>query len=377
MTDTLTRPLVIDSDSHVMEPADLWTTYLEPEYRSRAIRIEEVDGVEHLLMGEQVILAGRLAGLGGGHIDPVELFGGSLKYADGCPPGSYDAHARLAMYDAQAIDAGVVFPTIGILPFLCDDIDLLSAYCRAYHRWQADFASIAPDRILAIANLNLRDRDEAERELLWCIEHGFRGVFLPPEPVDGRRPGDPHFDRLWSIAAEAGMPLCLHVVVRFDGAGLPFAPWAMTGAGLLFGFALGAPGQVMPAITTMVLDGVFDRVPNLKVICVEAGCGWAAYLMDRLDEKQGHFATIMSPLKEKPSEYIRNNVWFVAEPNERTIQTQLELVGPDRILWGSDFPHIDSHPDAIDHIHRALDGLLPEQQAAVLGENAARVFGLG
>jgi predicted TIM-barrel fold metal-dependent hydrolase len=157
---------------------------------------------------------------------------------------------------------------------------------------------------------------------------------------------------------------------------VPVAPWAITGAGLLFGFSLSAPGQIMPAITTMVLDGVFDRVPDLKVLCVEAGCGWAAYLMDRLDEKQAHFASIMSPLKEKPSDYLRKNVWFVAEPNERTIDMQLDLVGQDRILWGSDFPHIDSHPDAIDHIHRAVTGLRPEQRTAVLGANAARVFGL-
>ena len=121
------RTLVVDADSHVLEPADLWLRHLEPRFRDRAIRIEERDGVEHLVMGEQVIMAGNLAGLGGAHIERRELFAPGMRYADGCPPASYDAAARLALYDEWGVDAGLVFPTIGILPFPCDDQDLVSA----------------------------------------------------------------------------------------------------------------------------------------------------------------------------------------------------------------------------------------------------------
>ncbi len=78
--------IVIDCDSHVMEPADLWQRYLEPEFRDRAIRIERRDGIEHLIIGEQSVLQGVLAGLGGAHRDPAELFAGSLSYADGGGP---------------------------------------------------------------------------------------------------------------------------------------------------------------------------------------------------------------------------------------------------------------------------------------------------
>lgn len=368
--------LVIDADSHVMEPRDLWLTRLEPAYRDRAIRIEETDGVEQLIIGEQVVLSGTLAGLGGGHLDPADLFGGQLHYEDGCPPGSYDPRARLAMYDEQGITAGVVFPTIGILPFVNDDQDLASAYCRAYNRWQAEFASAAPDRILAMAHVNLLDLDEACRELRWCLDHGFRGVFLPPEPVAGIRPGDPHFDPFWSVVAEAGVPACLHVVVRFGGAGVPFEAWQRSGAGLLFGFSLGATGQVMPAVASMVLDGLFDRHPTLKVLCVEAGCGWAPYLMDRLDDKASHFPALAGLLQRRPSDYLRRNIWWVAEPRERTIDMVCDLVGEDRVLWGSDFPHIDSHPDAIEHIQASVAALTPRRRDAVLGLNAAAVFGL-
>lgn len=386
MTDTLheTGPrtpghdaLVIDADSHVMEPPDLWLTYLEPEYRDRAIRIVESDGVEQLVMGEQVVLAGTLAGLGGAHVPRDRLFAGGLKYLDGCPPASYDPAARAALYDEWGVSAGVVFPTIGILPFPCDDVALASAYCRAYNTWQAEFAAGAPGRVLPIAHLNLSDVDEAVRELERCLAMGFKGVFVAPEPVDGIRPGLAHFDPLWARCAEAGVPACLHVVVRFGGAGVPYEPWLVSGAGMVFGFSLGAPGQIIPAVTSMVLDGVFDRHPTLKVVCVEAGCGWAAHLMDRLDEKYELLDFMhAAPLRRRPSEYLRDNVWYVAEPDERSIGAMLDLVGEDRILWGSDFPHIDSKMDAADLIRSSIRSLDPRRRSAVLGANAAAVFGV-
>ncbi|HET6793971.1 MAG TPA: amidohydrolase family protein [Acidimicrobiales bacterium] len=271
-TDTAGTP-VIDADSHVMEPPDLWERYIDPRFRDRAVRIVEVDGVEQLIMNGQVILAGTLAGLGGAHVDRRQVFGGGMKYLDGCPPASYDGAARVALYDDWGVSHGVVFPTIGILPFPCDDPELMSAYCHAYNRWQADFAADADGRVLPIAHLNMADVEGAIAELDWCLERGFRGVFLPPEPIGANRPGEPVFDPLWRRCAEAGVPLCLHVVVRFGGAAVPYAAWHQAGAGLMFGFALGAPGQIIPAVSTLVLDGTFDRVPDLKVLWRPAAAG--------------------------------------------------------------------------------------------------------
>jgi predicted TIM-barrel fold metal-dependent hydrolase len=167
------------------------------------------------------------------------------------------------------------------------------------------------------------------------------------------------------------------VVVRFGGAGIPFMPWHETGmVGSLFSFSTGAPGQIIPTLTTMVVDGVFDRIPSLKVVCVEAGCGWAAYLMDRLDEKHRFFHDMAAvPLDLRPSEYLQRNVWFVAEPEERTIGAALDLVGEDRIVWGSDFPHIDSTLDAPNLIRQSVAALAEVRRIAVMGGNAAALFG--
>ena len=368
--------VVVDCDAHVMEPADLWQRYLEPKFRDRAIRIVEENGVEKLLIGEQVVLEHRLAALGGAHLDRTELFAGGVhKYADGCPPASYDPHARVKMQDEWGVDYGVLFPTIGILPFPVEDPELSSAYCRAYNRWQAEFFQSVPNRVLPIALVNWHDVDEAARELESCLVRGFKGVFVPPETIGGKRPADPHFDPIWRLCEEAGAPGCFHVIVRFRGAALAFSAWHETTPGPLFGFGLGGTGQLIPAMTSVVLDGLFVRFPKLKIVSVEAGCGYAAYLMDRLDEKYRFFRKMVA-LPEKPSEYIRRNCWFVAEPEERTIDAMLDLVGEDKILWGSDFPHVDSTLEAPRLIRQSVANLTPARRAKVMGENAMRLFGL-
>lgn len=373
----MAHSLVIDCDSHVMEPADLWQTYLEPAYRDRAIRIERgPTGNEQLLIADEVVLPGGLAGLGGVEHDRAKLFSGDLTYADGCPAASYDATARGTLLDAWQVDQCVTFPTIGILPFPTDDLDLISAYCRAYNTWQSEFMQGLPGRVIAVAALNWRDVTAATQELERCLRLGFKAVFVPPETIDGKSPSHPHFDPLWQRMGAAGVPGCLHVIVRFSGAAAPFASWhaADPAPGPLFGFGLGATGQMIPALAAMVLDGFFDRHPEQKIASVEAGCGYAAYLMDRLDEKHAVLSGLAPPLQLKPSEYIQRNCYFVAEPEERTIGAMLELVGEHNILWGSDYPHIDSNLAAPQQIRSAIAHLSPERQRAVLGGNAARLF---
>jgi predicted TIM-barrel fold metal-dependent hydrolase len=371
--------LVVDCDSHVMEPATLWQEYLEPKYRANAIRIDEdAQGNESLVIADQVVLPFGLAGLGGVEHDRAELFAGKLKYADGCPAASFEPKARGELLDAWGVDQCVTFPTIGILPFPTDDLDLISAYFRAYNTWQADFMQGLPNRVIAIAVLNWRDVDAAVVELQRCLKLGFKGVFVPPETIDGKRPSHPDFDPIWNVMEAAKVPGCLHVIVRFSGAAAAFSDWHQStpGMGPLFGFGLGATGQMIPALAAMVVDGFFDRHPNLNILSVEAGCGYAAYLMDRLDEKHSVLSSISPSLNLKPSEYIQRNCYFVAEPEERTIGAMLSLVGERNILWGSDYPHIDSTLAAPQLIRRSIETLSAPRQAAVLGGNATRLFGL-
>ncbi len=370
---------MIDCDMHVLEPADLWTTYLEPRFRDNAIRIQtDAGGFEQLVIGGQVVLPRGLAGLGGVELNRAELFAGTKTYAEGCPAASYDPAARIRLQDDWGVPVGVTFPTISILPFPDNDQPLASAYCRAYNTWVAEFAQSASGRVAPIATVNWRDIDDASTELARCLKLGFRGLFVPPETIDGKSPSHPDFDPLWNQLTDTDLPGCLHVIVRFSGAASPFAEWraATPMPGPLFGFGLGATGQIMPALAAMITDGFFDRHPKIKLVSVEAGCGYAAYLMDRLDEKWNVMSALGAPLKLKPSEYVSRNCYFVAEPDERTINAMLDLVGEDNIVWGSDYPHIDANILAPKIIRQTVATLTPERRTRVLRTNAQRLFRL-
>ena len=375
------KPFVVDMDSHVMEPPDLWNNYLEPRYRDRSIYITKDDeGIESLIVDNKVLLKGRLAALGGVEHQADKLFiDPKIPYLDGCPAASYDTQARVQLLDEWQVDAGVVFPTIGILWDKPDDPELAMAYARAYNNWLWDFASPALSRIIPIAHIPLYDVELALEELSRCIKLGFKGMFLAPEPVNGKRPSHPDFDPLWQALVAADLPICVHLIVRFDRVvNLSATNWwnpEKEPMNTVFSFALGGTMQLIPATAALICDGLFDRFPRLKVAIVESGAGYASYLMDRLDEKYDRFGPL-APMKKRPSEYMRENFWFVMDPSERSIDAQCDLMGEEHFMWGSDYPHVDSHASAIDEVHTALAPMSDHRRNLVLGGNAAKLFHL-
>ncbi len=375
------RPFTVDMDSHVLEPADLWERYLEPRYRDRAIRVRvNDDGLEELIVDGEVLMTGRLASLGGIDHEAAELFmRPEVPYAEACPAASYDTAARVALLDEWGVDAGVVFPTIGILWDKPDDPELAMAYARAYNNWQWDFASPALARIIPIAHVPLYDVELAAAELDRCLGLGFKGMFLAPEPVCGKRPSHPDFDPLWARLVEADLPVCIHLIVRFNRiVNSASALWwdaTREPMNLLFAFGLGGTMQLMPAVSALICDGLFDRFPRLKVAIVESGAGYATYLGDRLDEKHARFGAL-SALRRRPSEYLRENFYFVMDPSERSIDAQCELLGETQFMWGSDYPHIDAHENCMDEVRAALAPMGEARRNRVLGGNARALFGL-
>jgi predicted TIM-barrel fold metal-dependent hydrolase len=239
---------------------------------------------EHLIIDRQVIMSGGLSGLGGAETNRAEL--PYMTYLDSAPLASFDTAERIKMYDTKGMEGGVVFPTIGIL-WDTPDPKLADAYCRAYNRWCEDFRADQGDRIFPMAHVAMHDPEMAHTELKRCLKAGFRGMFVAPEPVNGRSPAHPDFDPLWHELEDAGLPACLHVIVRFNR--ILENPTRhhslLVEPSRTFGFAMGATYQVIPAMASLVLTGHFDRFPNLKLLCVEAGAGWAPYIAHRLDEK--------------------------------------------------------------------------------------------
>ncbi len=158
----------------------------------------------------------------------------------------WSTRTRIRLLDDWGVDAAVVFPTIGILWDKEEDPELAMAYARAYNR---------------------------------CLRLGFKGVFVAPEPVCGKRPSHPDFDPLWRELQAADLPLCLHVIVRLNRTVGGVTQWfdrAKGESNTVFGFGLGGTYQLIPAISALVCDGLFDRFPRLKALVVETGLAGSA-----------------------------------------------------------------------------------------------------
>ena len=390
---------VVDVDGHIEEPADLWENYLEDRYKDKAIRVRKTeDGLEYLEIAgrrHRSLLPGTMGSLGGIDWENRTQYTvpGDYAYRDACPPGSYDPHERIKVMDQEGIDVALLYPTIGICwegPGLDDDPvlgpALAAAYCRAYNNWLLDFCKPYPDRLIPIAHISLLDVNEAVVEMKRSAKLGARGFFIRPDLFNGRNVGDPIYDPIWAEAQDMGLPVAPHVVVREY---LPLDEWfsfstfsssegsrSYKGENSNFVFAqyfFMLPVQA--ALTAVVTSGVFDRFPRLKYVVLESGSGWIAYWLERMDSKFEVFGGL-SRLKDKPSTYFQRQCWISAEPDEKTIPAMVQLVGEDKFLWASDYPHIDAHYGVVEELRGNIRSLPESAQRKILGENAAQVYGL-
>lgn len=373
---------IIDADAHFIEPLDLWKRYIEAPYRDRCLRFERepdtgryallVDGVRATSSGGLTIeeLLGVAVGYG------QKENGKGLKTFD--PAGAFnealqDIPARLRFLDAEKVDSQVLYPTLGLL---WDDVivdpDLAAAHARAYNRWMLEACSGHRDRLHPAGHVTVRHPEESVRELRRLADAGIRTVFIGALPVNGKSLGHPDYDPIWRTIEDLDLSVGLHLVVHNHYTG---SEWYQDrDPGFMF-LSMNVIQDPRMALTTMVYDGVFERFPRLRVCTVESGSGWVAEWVDRLDYRF-HYMGHTTQMKRPASEYFARNIWISADPVERTLPHMIQLVGDDKFFFGSDYPHAEGFTDPVAKAREALAGLPEESLDKVLGENAAKFFGI-
>ena len=391
---------VVDADGHILEPMDLWENYTESKYNDRAIRWKlnedgldywEVDGKPSLTTS-----AGTNANEGGigGYPDKngdrtKHYTPGAYTYMDGAPPGSMDPHERVEVLDQEGIDVVLIYPTIG-LRWEGDVTDpgLAAALCRAYNNWLVDFCKPYPDRLFAIAHIPILDVEDGITEMRRMAKLGARGFLIRPDLFNDHTLGHPDYDPIWAEAQDMGLPVTPHVVVRPH---TPVSDWAKSmglndrGAGNPDGPAY-PPGKVIftftyvmlpvqAAFTAMMTTGVFERFPRLKYVILETGGGWIAHWLERMDSKY-KVGKGFSSLTQPPSLYFDRQCWISVDPDEKTTPAMVELLGEDRFVLASDFPHIDAEYGAVAELKENIKRLPESAQRKILGENATKLYRL-
>jgi predicted TIM-barrel fold metal-dependent hydrolase len=373
----------VDADGHILEPPDLWETYLEPRYRDRALRlVVDENGLEQLEIGGKPSVMSRkgfpstLGAMGAPDFraiqrDPARTYVGEAPY------GSMDPAQRLDVLDAEGIDAVVLYTTIGLLwEAELDDPELSDAYTRAYNRWICEFCAGSP-RLVPTAHLSLADPAAAARELERAANDGARGAYVAPFTHDGRPLGHPSNDPVFAAAQDLDVPFAIHPTFEPQWTkGTRMGAWENVRELRLLASVAASDG-VRHQFTTLFDYGVFDRFPRLKVVVLESGGGWIGYWLDRIDAVYGHtFIGTRVPLEHKPSDYFRERVWISCDPDERTIPALAQRFGADRFMWASDFPHADHTPEYVRDLDELAAGFDDPGRARFLGDNARELFGI-
>ena len=284
------------------------------------------------------------------------------------------AEAWLDMLDQGGLDKTVLFPTVGLSVGFIREPDFAAAFCRAYNNYMSEeFIKVSP-RLRAVAILPLQDVDEAVVELRRAVtELNMSGAMLA---TDGPWVlGDPKFDPLYAEAERLGTMVGLHAGGSLRGRG--FEEYLVNR--FVQSHTLAHPGAQMRSMVSMILEGVPEKFPGLKIAFLEAGCTWVPFLMDRMDENFEFRGYKEAPLlTKKPSEYVASpNIFVSCEPEERLLPETLRIVGEECIVYATDWPHWDgSYPESLFELE-AREDLTPEQKQKILVDNPRRLYGLG
>ena len=361
----------ISSDSHIIEPHDLWEKRIDSQFRDRApVLVPEGENHQWYCEGVPFGLIGINQQAGLRFEEPEKLTrDGSM---DTIPLGGIDPDEHVKDMVADGISGGVLYPSQGLtLWSRVPASDLLSAIFRAYNDHLADFCNAHPKWLKGIALVNVDVVEDAVGELERVANKGMAGAMIATRPM--LRYDHTAYARLWAAAQDLDMPISLH-----DG-GIRWMPGTdpMGLTSQSFDFP-NREHEVRQSINAMVFGGVFERYPKLKVGAIEFEVAWAPYFMQRMDEFYSQRAAGVHGKRfqggELPSDYFRSNCFIGFQEDDLGIQMR-HFIGVDSLLWGSDYPHAEStFPRSREIIERVFHDCTEEEKAKIVGENTAKLY---
>lgn len=402
-------PKAISADSHIIEPPEAYARHIDPKFRDCVPRLvhDEVRGDSYVVDGlpGQIAVAsisacGKRArpavdsegkpqfwfdelpppfpdgpfaeGMTG---RPPELMG-VMTFAD-VPAGGWQTGPRLEAQDRDGVIAEVIYPTMGMV--LCNHPDsaFQNACFQAYNRWLAEMVAEAPTRLFGIGQTALHTVAEGVEDFRRIKDMGFVGVMLPGSPDIEGGWFEPQFDPLWEAAQDLGLPVSFHTLASSrDKAAGPGMLVKKDGKNVNFGLPVLRANQ--DAITEFILGGVFQRFPRLKLVCVEAGAGWAADYVYRIDHfyAQHRFLNKVDDIGRAPSEYFFENVYLTFQDDPVALSLT-GMLNSRRLLWANDYPHSDATwPWSRNLLAQHMKHLSEDERRWILHDNVKELYGL-
>ncbi len=366
---------VISADSHIVEPPNCYVDFIDPKFRADAPRVERLpNGNDTYVIRDmkRTIPMGFLDGAGM-KVAERKHHADNIKFGD-IRVGGYDAKARLADMDVEGTAAEIIYASVGMV--LCTHPDPIykDAAMKAYNRWLQSFCEGAPNRLFGLAMTPILSVDSAIEDFRRAKAMGMVGIMMPGNPVNGEY-DQPQYDALWECAVDLDLPVCFHILTA-KGDGVDEALRGKRGHPLN-GF-MGIIRAVQDIMGMMVLGGVFERHPKLKLVTAEGDAGWMPHYMYRMDHAAYTAADdgIIKGLSKHPSEYIKSNVYMTFQDDYTAFRNATEQ-NYKQLLWANDYPHTDSTwPNSQALLAKHASNLPAHQVQAILRENTARLFNL-
>jgi predicted TIM-barrel fold metal-dependent hydrolase len=376
---------LFDADNHYYEAEDAFTRYSDARIAHAAPRWVEMDGtgqrrlvfadkMNRFLGADQTFRkVGRPGSLNQGQAGVAQQARANLEPAR---PEFQERDARLAVMDRQGLDATLLFPTLAVSveALLIDDVEAMYSNLHAFNRWlDDDWGYAYQNRIYGVPLISLLDPFRAVDELEFVISRGARVVHLRSGPVAGRSPADPLYDRFWRCVSDAGVAVAFHASdasYRWDMAKV----WGWGNVNIparnlppLHRIIAGLDRSIHDTVTSMIYGKLFERFPGLRLAAVELGCAWIPELFANF-ERYGK-----GDLDEDPIQTFTKHFW-VAPFEDEDITSLAALIGVERIMFGSDFPHTDGLADPVTFTD-GLKGFDAQDVRKIMSDNAHGLLG--
>lgn len=373
----MTRPFFVSSDSHIIEPPDLWLERIDRAFRDRAPHVVREE------KGDWWVIDGKrsMSFLGVQTGDRFEKDSSELiieAHFESVRPAAYDPKRYVEENRQDGVEASVIYPSEALLVYGIPDPALCSAAMRAYNDYIADFCAEDPLRLKGIALVNVDDPAEAVAELTRCRRKGLAGAMITVLPPADRPYDLPLYEPVWAAAADLGMPLSMHVATGRAAASVDTTQKSVREV-KESAFYL-QDHFVRKSIGEMIFSGVFERHPGLRVGSVEHEVSWAPFFLFQMD-----YTYTQRPIRGNwhrfadksalPSDYFRRQCFMSFQEDAIGIRERA-TVGLETLMWGSDYPHTEStFPRSREILERILAGVPEAERAAITCENVARLYG--
>ncbi len=358
---------IISADSHITEHPDTYTAYIDPAWKDKApkmVRTENhgdvfvIDGMDRPIAMGLVAAAGKPA---------EELTEAGVLFED-LHRGGWDPDARLADQDRDGVAAEIIYPTVGMM--LCNhkDFDYKKACFDAYNRWITEYCDRHPNRLLGCGQTAMRTPAEGVADLHAIKDAGLRGVMMPGDPAEEDYDSE-IYNPVWEAAIELQIPLSFHILTTRGG--------RHRGPRLNSFMSIIRGNQDI--MGTLIFGGVFERYPELKVVCVEADAGWVPHYLYRMDHAYKRHRNWLGEgieLSKLPSEYFSENIYTTFQDDWVAFRSA-DQMNWRRLMWANDFPHSDSTwPWSQEMLAEQSKHLTGEQREAILCGNVADLYNI-